>query len=94
MAVCCLLWMGLAAGEDSATDPLPAGYEKIAENSRFDLYLKQDTLALIIENRETGKRLYSTVRNPEDMKDNATWKGFYQSGIVMEYLEGVKQRYP
>ena len=90
MAVCCLLWMGLAAGEDSATDPLPAGYEKIAENSRFDLYLKQDTLALIIENRETGKRLYSTVRNPEDMKDNATWKGFYQSGIVMEYLEGVK----
>ena len=34
--------------------------------------------------------LYSTVQNPDEMKDNATWKGFYQSGIVMEYLEGVK----
>ena len=69
---------------------LPEGYEKIAENSRFNLYLKKDTLALIVEGKNSGKLLYSTVQNPQDMKDNATWKGFYQSGIVMEYLDGVK----
>lgn len=69
---------------------LPEGYEKIAENSRFTLYLKRDTLALIVESKESGKLLYSTVRNPDEMKDNATWKGFYQSGVVMEYLDGVK----
>ena len=71
-------------------EALPEGYEKIAENDRFNLYLKADTLALIVESKESGKLLYSTVQNPEAMKDNATWKGFYQSGIVMEYLDGVK----
>ena len=69
---------------------LPEGYERIAQNSRFNLYLKKDTLALIVESRQSGKLLYSTVQNPDEMKDNATWKGFYQSGIVMEYLDGVK----
>ena len=71
-------------------DAIPAGYEKIAENSRFNLYLKRDTLALIAESKKSGKLLYSAVQNPDEMKDNATWKGFYQSGIVMEYLDGVK----
>ena len=69
---------------------VPADYEKIAENSRFTLYLKRETLALIVESKNSGKVLYTTVQNPDEMKDNATWKGFYQSGIVMEYLEGVK----
>ncbi len=69
---------------------VPEGYELIAENSRFNLYLRKSTLAVIAESKESGKRLYSTVQNPEEMKDNATWKGFYQSGIVMEYLDGVK----
>ena len=77
------------AGAEEASAP-PEGYELIAENSRFHLYLRRDTLALIVESKASGKLLYSTVRNPNDMKDNATWKGFYQSGIVMEYLDGVK----
>ena len=77
------------AGAEEAS-ALPEGYERIAENNRFILYLKRDTLALIVESKESGKLLYSTVQNPDEMKDNATWKGFYQSGIVMEYLDGVK----
>ncbi len=76
--------------EGTAEEPLPEGYEPIAENSRFILYLNRSTLAVIAESKASGKRLYSAVRNPDDMKDNASWKGFYQSGIVMEYLEGVK----
>ena len=75
---------------DAGITAIPEGYEKIAENSRFNLYLKKETLALIAESKESGKLLFSTVQNPDEMKDNATWKGFYQSGIVMEYLEGVK----
>lgn len=77
------------AGAEEAP-ALPEGYEPIAENSRFNLYLKRDTLALIVESKESGRLLYSTVQNPDEMKDNATWKGFYQSGLVMEYLDGVK----
>ena len=81
--------LGCAARAESA-GAVPAGYELIAENSRFNLYLRRDTLAVIVESKQSGKVLYSTVQNPDEMKDNATWKGFYQSGIVMEYLDGVK----
>lgn len=90
MAVTPFLAAAEAPKEDSAGDAVPEGYEAIAENSKFTLYLKRDTLALIVESKNSGKVLYSTVQNPDEMKDNATWKGFYQSGIVMEYLEGVK----
>ena len=88
----CLLAVSVLPGwaEETPGAAIPDAYEKIAENSRFNLYLRRDTLALIVESKATGKVMYSTVQNPEDMKDNAAWKGFYQSGIVMEYLEGVK----
>ena len=43
-----------------------------------------------MESKANGKVLYTTVQDPAQMKDNATWQGFYQSGIVMEYLDGVK----
>ena len=79
-----------AEGEPAPNPAIPSDYEKIAENSRFNLWLQRQTLALIVESKSTAKVLYTTVQNPDEMKDNATWKGFYQSGIVMEYLEGVK----
>lgn len=69
---------------------IPGDYQLAAQNSRFNLYLKQDTLAIIVESRESGKLLYSTVQDAEKTKDQANWKGFYQSGIVMEYIEDVQ----
>ncbi len=92
-ALCLLLTLCLAmlcAWSMAEEAAVPEGYEQIAENSRFTLYLRRDTLAVIVQSKSTGKMLYSTVQNPGEMKDNATWKGFYQSGIVMEYLDGVK----
>ena len=74
----------------SALAEAPQGYELACGNSRFNLYLQRDTLAIIVESKASGKLLYSTVQNPGDYKDNATWKGFYQSGVVMEYIEDVK----
>lgn len=76
-----------AAGQAAA---LPEGYEPAAENSRFRLYFRPDTLAIIVESKESGELLYSTVQQPDDFKDQAAWKGFYQSGIVMEFIEDVK----
>ncbi len=73
-----------------STPALPEGYEPAAENDRFLLYYRPDTLAIIIESRENGARLYSTVQHPENFKDQAAWQGFYQSGIVMEMIEDVK----
>ena len=79
--------------ETAAEEPLPVlppEYKLAAESSRFNLYVREDTLAIILESRETGSLLYSTVQNPDDFKDQAAWKGFYQSGIVMEFIEDVK----
>ncbi|MBQ8137576.1 MAG: hypothetical protein IJ174_09100, partial [Clostridia bacterium] len=87
LALCLAFCCPFALAEENA---IPGGYDRIAENSRFNLYLKMDTLAVIVDSKASGKLLYSTVQNPDEMKDNATWKGFYQSGIVMEYLDGVK----
>ena len=36
----------------------------------------------------------STVPNPDDFGDNELWKGFYQSGITLEYIEGNINKYP
>lgn len=87
LALCLVLLCSWSMAEETA---VPEGYEQIAENSRFNLYLRRDTLAVIVRSKSSGKMLYSTVQNPGEMKDNNTWKGFYQSGIVMEYLDGVK----
>ena len=81
-----------AAEEEApvAESAIPADYEKIAENSRFNLYLKRDTIAVIVESKASGKLLYSTVQDPDNHRANDIWKGYFQSGIVMEYIRGLE----
>ena len=85
-ALLCLL-CACALAEQSA---VPEGYELVASSSRFNLYVKADTLSILLESRASGELLRSTVENPDDFRDQATWKGFYQSGVVMEFIEDVK----
>lgn len=82
-----LCGMGLA---EESTSAVPPEYKLAAQSSRFNLYVREDTLAIILESKLNGSLLYSTVQNPDDFKDQAAWKGFYQSGIVMEFIEDVK----
>ena len=82
------------AEETPAEEELPAlipeDYQMVAQNSRFNLYLKEDTLAIIVESKATGNVLYSTVQDPENHRANDTWKGFFQSGVVMEYINALQ----
>ena len=87
LAVLMLLSCMPAMAEGAA---LPEGYKPVAENSGFRLHLMEETMAVILESKANGQLLYSTVQNPNT--GNKTWKGFYQSGIVMEYLEDVKDK--
>ncbi len=80
-------WAG-ETGEAGAA--LPPEYKLAAQSSRFNLYVREDTLAIVLESRNNGSLLFSTVQNPDNFKDQAAWKGFYQSGIVMEFIEDVK----
>ncbi|MBE5795943.1 MAG: hypothetical protein E7327_01015 [Clostridiales bacterium] len=85
----CTCWLP-AFAEGAAGANVPEGYKLVAENSRFNLYLQETTMAVVIERKDNGAVMYSTVQNPNT--GNATWKGFYQSGIVIEYLEDVKDK--
>ena len=75
---------------EEAGSHIPEGYNKIAENSRFNLYLKEDTIAIIVESKATGNVLYSTVQDPDNHRANDLWKGYFQSGIIMEYIRGLE----
>ena len=90
LALLMLLGCLPALAQEADLANIPDGYKKVAENSAFNLYLLESTMAVIIQNKANGGLLYSTVQNPNT--GNATWKGFYQSGIVMEYLEDVKDK--
>lgn len=86
LATVCIL-TGVQAETEADALPLSSEYALVAENERLALYLREDIMAIIIESKTSGRQLYSAVQNPQDMKDNAKWKGFYQSGIVLEYSE-------
>lgn len=85
-----LILLALCITLPALAEDIPADYAKVAENSRFNLYLKESNLSIIVESKASGKVLHSTVQNLDGIKDNASWKGFYQSGVVMEYIEDVK----
>lgn len=85
------LTQAVKAGE---MDALPEGYRQAAQSEDWTLYLREDNLGLIMQDRASGRFMASTVPNPEDFRDNDLWKGFYQSGIVLEYIEGTINKYP
>lgn len=92
-ALLLILPFGLLAQELPAAE-LPAGYAPVAQSDRWTLYLKEANMGLIMQDKLTGRYMMSTVENPQDYRDNDLWKGFYQSGIVLEYIEGNINKYP
>lgn len=64
------------------------GHHLAAENDSYELYLYEPALSIIVRNKETGAMMESTVRDEERLGNvNETWKGFLQSGIVIELQE-------
>ncbi len=92
LAAVCLLGMTAVQAEETAPQnaDIPAEYKLVAENSRFNLYLREDTLAIIVESKASGKLLWSTLRDPENHKASGNWPSFYQSGVILEYIEDLK----
>lgn len=64
------------------------GHTLIAENDTYELYLYEPALSIIVRNKNTQTLMRSTVRDDEMLSGvNDTWKGFLQSGIVIELQE-------
>lgn len=79
-----------AALSDGAVDTSKQldGHHLVAANDSYELYLYEPALSIIVKNTKTGAVMESTVRNEERLGNvNETWKGFLQSGIVVELQE-------
>lgn len=79
-----------AALSDGAVDTSKEldGHHLVAANDNYELYLYEPALSIIVKNTKTGAVMESTVRNEERLGNvNETWKGFLQSGIVVELQE-------
>lgn len=94
---------GLEFGQIQQTLPEPAaalsngttdtsktleGHTLVAENDLYELYLYEPALSIIVRNKSTGAVMESTIRDNEKLANvNETWKGFLQSGVVVELQE-------
>lgn len=65
------------------------GHQLISQNERYALYLKQDTLSIIIKDLETGSLMHSTLTETSAEDGNDSWQTFMKSGVVIEYIKGV-----
>lgn len=76
----------VSSGSVDTTKEL-SGHYLVAENDGYELYLKQETLSIMIRDKVTGSVMESTVTD-DDGKSNASWSGFLQSGINVDMQIG------
>jgi hypothetical protein len=80
----------VAALSDKAVDTAKElnGHHLVAANDSYELYLYEPALSIIVKDVKTGEIMESTVRDEERLGSvNDTWKGFLQSGVVVELQE-------
>ena len=67
---------------------VPDGYERVATNTGFELYLNRETLAFKVLDRRSGYLWSSNLDEvtPED-RLNRSWTAFARSGISIEYMD-------
>lgn len=59
----------------------------VAENPDYRLYMREDDLAVVVEDKKTGAVMESAV-SYDDGKNNKTWKGAMRSALVLTYING------
>lgn len=69
-------------------------YELVAESSTYKMYLYEPRLSIILENKETGELLESTLNDAkDDGNSNRSWNGYMKSGIVIQAIVGTVNTY-
>lgn len=69
-------------------------YELVAESSTYKMYLYEPRLSIILENKETGELLESTLNDAkDDGNSNKSWNGYMKSGIVIQAIVGTVNTY-
>lgn len=69
-------------------------YEFITENDTYKMYFYKPRLSIMLENKETGKFIESTLSDEkDDGNSNATWNYYMKSGIVITAIVGTNSTY-
>lgn len=69
-------------------------YKKIAESDTYIMYFYEPRLSIILENKETGVILESTLSDEkDDGLSNASWNGYMKSGVVIQAIIGTTNTY-
>ncbi len=61
------------------------GHSLIAENDNLALYLNEDDLSVVVENKATGAFMESSI-SYDDGKNNNTWLGAMKSALVLTLI--------
>ncbi|MDX2162418.1 MAG: DUF5696 domain-containing protein [bacterium] len=73
---------------DAAFTTIPPGYEQIAENETFQLYVDASTLAFKLVDKRSGYLWHSGIDTLlEGDRLNTSWQAFARSGLSIEYLD-------
>ncbi len=75
-----------AAKEPSYTD-WKETHKKIAETDKLNLYMCEDDLSLVVEDKATGHYMESSP-SYNDGANNTTWEAYLSSAIVITYIQG------
>lgn len=69
-------------------------YQLVAESDTYKMYLYEPRLSILLENKETGKIIESTVSDEkDDGNSNAAWNAYMKSGVVVNAIVGNKNTY-
>lgn len=61
----------------------------IAENNEYQMYFRENSLSVIIRDKNTGAIMESIVEGDVGEKGNIEWQGYMKSGIVLKVLKGI-----
>ncbi len=88
MTVCLVSSLGMQAGMEvkAATKELK-DHKLVAENDKLALYMNEEYLSIIVEDKATGSYMESAV-SYDDGKNNAAWQGAMKSAVVLTLIKG------
>ncbi len=82
----------MATSENTAVST--DGYEQIAESDSWIMYFYEPTLSIMLENKQTGEILESTLsEEKDDGTSNTSWNAYMKSGIVITAIIGTTNTY-
>jgi len=62
-------------------------HKLVAENTKFRLYMNEESLALVVEDKETGAYMESSP-SYNDGRNNKTWTAYLNSALILTMIKG------